>query len=234
MKAIITGATKGIGRATAEVFAAHGFDLAICSRSEEDLKSCAKAIQHAHNVEVIFQQTDMRDTNQVKAFGRYVVDQWSTVDVLVNNAGIFLPGNVHEEDEGILEMMMETNLYSIYHLTRTVLPTMLSKASGHIFNICSVASILAYPNGGSYSVSKYALMGFNTVLREEMKDKGIKVTAVLPGATWTNSWAAAKDEFPRDRLMEANDIAKSIWGCYDLGDSAVVEEILIRPQLGDL
>jgi len=234
MKAIITGATKGIGRATAEIFAANGFDLAICSRSEADLQSCASDIQKAHNVQVIFKKTDMRDTAQVKAFGQYVIDQWGEVDVLINNAGVFIPGNAHEEDEGNLELMIETNLYSAYHLTRTLLPTMIKKASGHIFNICSVASIIALPNGGSYSISKYALMGFNTVLREEMKDKGIKVTAVLPGATWSNSWAAAKGEIPHDRLMEAKDIAKSIWGCYDLGDSAVVEELLIRPQLGDL
>lgn len=234
MKAIITGATKGIGRATAEIFAANGFDLAICSRNQKELQSCADDIQKAHNVSVIFQKTDLRDTKQVKAFGQYVLDQWKTIDVLINNAGVFIPGNAHEEDDGVLEMMIETNLYSAYHLTRTVLPAMLGKGTGHIINICSVASIISLPNGGSYSISKFALMGFNTVLREEMKDKGIKVTAVLPGATWSDSWAAAKGEIPHERLMEAKDVAKSIWGCYDLGDNAVVEELIIRPQLGDL
>jgi len=234
MKAIITGSTKGIGRATAEVFAAHGFDLAICSRNTDDLKAAADALSSKYDVQVIYQKADMRDTTQVKAFGKFVLDQWESIDVLINNAGVFVPGNVSDEEEGNLEMMMETNLYSAYHLTRSILPSMISKDAGHIFNICSVASIVALPNGGSYSISKYALMGFNTVLREELKDKGIKVTAVLPGATWSNSWAAAKGEIPHERLMEAKDIAKSIWSCYDLGPSAVVEELLIRPQLGDL
>jgi len=75
-------------------------------------------------------------------------------------------------------------------------------------------------------------MGFNTVLREEMEDKGVKVTAVLPGATWSNSWDGV--DLPYERLIATEDIAKSVWGCYDLGPSAVVEEIIVRPQLGDL
>jgi len=234
MNVVITGSTKGIGKATAEVFVSNGCNLVICSRSNKDLEASAAAMRNMYNVDVIFKQTDMRDTAQVKAFGQFVLDSWGKVDVLINNAGVFVPGDVSEEDEGNLEMMIETNLYSAYHLTRTLLPAMLKKNAGHIFNICSVASIIALPNGGSYSISKYALMGFNTVLREELKDKGIKVTAVLPGATWSNSWAAAKGEIPHERLMEAEDIAKSIWSCYDLGPSAVVEELLIRPQLGDL
>jgi short-subunit dehydrogenase len=98
--------------------------------------------------------------------------------------------------------------------------------------MCSIASIMAYPNGGSYTISKFALLGFSKCLREEMKTKGIKVTAILPGATWSDSWRGA--DFPEKRLMEAIDIAKAVWSCYNMSDSAVVEELLIRPQLGDL
>jgi len=131
-----------------------------------------------------------------------------------------------------LETMMQTNLYSAYHLTRAILPLMLPFRKGHIFNMCSVASVLAYPNGGAYSISKFALLGFSKVLREEMKDKGIKVTSILPGATWSNSWAGV--DIPESRLMQAEDIAKTVLGAYHLSDSAVVEEIILRPQLGDL
>ncbi len=91
---------------------------------------------------------------------------------------------------------------------------------------------MAYPNGGSYSISKFALLGFSKVLREELKSSGIKVTAVMPGATWSDSWSGA--ELPYERLMEAEDIAESILSIYKLGPSAVVEEIILRPQLGDL
>jgi short-subunit dehydrogenase len=113
-----------------------------------------------------------------------------------------------------------------------MLPTMLERGSGHIFNLCSIASIIAYPNGGSYSISKFAMLGFSKVLREELKTKGIKVTAVLPGATWSDSWAGA--DFPHSRLMDAEDIALAVWSTWQMGPSAVVEEIVVRPQLGDL
>ncbi|MBT8218254.1 MAG: SDR family oxidoreductase [Bacteroidia bacterium] len=233
MKAIITGATKGIGKAVALKFASEGFDIAICSRTETDLDAFAAEVAELYpKIDVLTMKVDMRDKDQVKSFGEVIKDIWKTVDVLINNAGLFIPGEIHTETEGSLENMIETNLYSAYYMTRALIPPMIAAKKGHIFNICSVASILALPNGGSYSISKYALMGFSTVLRDEMKDKGVKVTAVLPGATWSNSWAGV--ELPYERLMEAKDIANSIWGCYDLGPSAVVEEIIIRPQLGDL
>ena len=128
--------------------------------------------------------------------------------------------------------MIETNLYSAYYFTRTMLPQLNSTAKKHIFNICSVASLKAYPQGGSYSISKYALLGFSNNLREELKEKGIRVTAVMPGATWSNSWAGV--ELPESRLMQAADIALSIWNAWSLSASSVVEDIVLRPQLGDL
>jgi NADP-dependent 3-hydroxy acid dehydrogenase YdfG len=154
------------------------------------------------------------------------------VDILVNNAGVFLPGELSLEDEGNLEMMINTNLYSAYHLTRALLPKMKERRSGYIFNMCSIASKIAYPNGGSYSISKFALLGFSKVLREEMKPLGIRVSSILPGATWSNSWAGV--DLPESRLMKANDIAKIVKVAYELSDSAVMEDIVLRPQLGDL
>ena len=150
----------------------------------------------------------------------------------MNNAGVFLPGALGEEAEGGLEQMINTNLYSAYHLTRAILPAMLPQKKGHIFNMCSIASKIAYPNGGSYSISKFALLGFSKVLREELKEEGIKVTAILPGATWSNSWAGV--ELPESRLMQANDIAIAVVAALKMSPSAVVEDIVIRPQLGYL
>ncbi|MBL7876963.1 MAG: SDR family NAD(P)-dependent oxidoreductase, partial [Cyclobacteriaceae bacterium] len=104
--------------------------------------------------------------------------------------------------------------------------------SGHIFNICSIASIKAYPNGGSYAISKFALLGFSKVLREELKEHGIRVTAVLPGATKTASWAGST--LPDSRFIKPEDVAETIFSAYSLSPNAVVEELLIRPQLGDI
>jgi len=140
---------------------------------------------------------------------------------------VFTPGEILHEDAGALEHMINTNLYSAYNLTRALAPRMIDQGAGHIFNICSVASLLALPGGGSYSISKFAMLGFSKVLA-----KGVKVTSVMPGATWSNSWAGV--DLPVSRLMQADDIAKQIWAAYDTSAAAVIEDIVLRPQLGDL
>ncbi len=127
---------------------------------------------------------------------------------------------------------MEVNLYSAYHLTRALLPLMMESRQGHIFNMCSIASHNAYANGGAYSISKFALLGFSKNLREEMKPYGIKVTAVSPGATMTHSWEGAGVD--PNRIMEAKDIAEMVYAASRLSPMAVVEDIVLRPQLGDL
>jgi short-subunit dehydrogenase len=109
---------------------------------------------------------------------------------------------------------------------------MMKRKQGHIFNMCSIASLQAYANGGAYSISKFALLGFSKNLREEMKPHGIKVTAVLPGATMTASWAGSNID--PNRIMEVNDIAEMVYTSSKLSPMAVVEDIILRPQLGDL
>src|SRR5262249_49506501 len=133
---------------------------------------------------------------------------------------------------GTLEKMIAVNLYSAYHVTRALVPGMINRQKGHIFNICSVASFQAYPNGGAYSISKHALAGFSKNLREEMKPYGVKVTTVYPGAAFTDSWAGSGVD--PQRIMEAGDIAEMVFAASRLSPQATVEEILLRPQLGDL
>lgn len=232
MNAVITGATKGIGKAIAHLLAEKGFNLSICSRSESDLRSLATDLEQEHNVKCIYQATDVSKKAEVLAFAKYTQKNFEKVDVLINNAGVFIPGSCYNEEDGALEKMIDTNLYSAYYLSRAFIPGMISYGSGHIFNVCSVASITAYENGGSYSISKYALYGMTKNLREELKNKNIKVTAILPGATWSASWAGV--DLPEERLMQATDIAKLVWAALDVNPSAVVEEIVIRPQEGDL
>jgi short-subunit dehydrogenase len=187
-KAVITGATKGIGRAIAESLAGEGYDLAICSRNEADLE--AMRIDFSERFpqsQLIVKAVDVSQKKEVVEFAQLIVNQWNRVDVLVNNAGIFIPGSIKDEAEDALEMMFNVNVMSAYNLTRALLPVMIERKRGYIFNLCSAASIRAYPNGGSYSISKYALLGFSKNLREELKETGIKVTSILPGATWSDS-----------------------------------------------
>ncbi len=233
MNVIITGGTKGIGRAIADMLYKNGADLAICARNQQDLDHMRDKLTTGNSAQqVLTFKCDVSIKEEVINFASFVLSKWTEVDVIINNAGVFLPGNVSEEADGMLEKMIDTNLYSAYYLTRQLLPTMIAKGSGYIFNMCSVASLKAYPNGGSYSISKFALLGLSKVLREELKEKGIKVTSILPGATWSASWAGI--ELPEDRLMEAHDIAIAVWQALQMSPSAVVEEIVLRPQLGDL
>jgi len=230
--AVITGGTKGIGRAVIEKFAAEKFDIATCSRNASELADLKRHIESTYSVKAYVFTADLSDKSQVKAFTQFVNDLTLPVDVLVNNAGYFVPGLVTEESEGVLEGMINANVYSAYYTTRGLVAAMKSKGSGHIFTMCSIASIKAYPNGGSYAISKFALLGFTKVLREELKDSGIRVTAVLPGATRTASWDGIN--LPDERFIKPEDVAGAVFGAYSLSPQSVVEEILIRPQLGDI
>lgn len=233
MNAIITGATKGIGRALADAMWREGYSLAVCARNKEDLIAMAKEMIPARpGQQFLWRSTDVSDRKDLKAFCDFVRNAWDVADVVVNNAGIFKPGEVLSEEEGLLEHMLKTNLYSAYDLTRAMFPLLQKSANGHVFTMCSIASIKAYPNGGAYTISKYALLGFTKVLREELKPLGIKVTAVIAGATWSDSWKGVN--YPEHRLMQAEDIAEAVMSALRMSPSAVVEEILIRPQLGDL
>lgn len=230
-KIVITGATKGIGKAIAEKFASEGWDLALCSRNEKDLESF-KSVVRSPKSEVLIQKCDVSKREEVKVFAEKILNEFGAVDIIVNNAGVFLPGQVINEEEGTLEKLIETNLYSAYHLSRMLLPEMLEKKSGHIFNLCSVASIQAYPNGGSYSISKFALLGLSKAMREELKEHHIKVTALIAGATYTDSWS--QSNLPESRFMKAEDVAQTVWDVYHLSENTVIEEILLRPMLGDI
>ena len=233
MNCIITGASRGLGRAMAERFAAGGYDLFLSSRDPATLSATAEQLQMRYPAVLIRSRpADMGLKEQVGELGQWLLDSGVSADVLINNAGQFIPGNLHEEAEGVLEQLMAVNFYSAYYLTRLLLPSMMIRRSGHIFNICSVASLQAYPRGGAYSISKYALAGFSANLREEMKPYGIKVTAVYPGAVYTDSWAGSGVD-PR-RIMAATDIAEMVYTASRLSPQATVEEILLRPQLGDL
>lgn len=231
--AVVTGGTKGIGRAIVNKFAEGGFDIITCSRSSDDLAELKKQIELKHSgIQVFIRQSDLSLKAEVNDFVKFIISKKSHIEVLVNNTGVFLPGEISNEPDGHLETMINTNLYSAYYLTRGILPLMQHDKHGHIFNMCSIASIMPYANGGSYSISKYAQLGMTKVLREEMKPNGIKVTAVLPGATLTASWEGV--DLPESRFIKSEDVADSVFAAYRLSKNSVIEEILIRPQEGDI
>lgn len=219
---VVTGGSKGIGRAVANRFVAEGFDVVVCARSVDGINEPG----------LLPVAADLSTRAGVDTLLGYIHSLNRPVDVLVNNTGIFHPGQIQNEAEGTFEELMNTNVSSAYHLTRGLVGGMIARRQGHIFMMCSTASITAYTNGGSYCISKFALLGMSRVLREELKPHGVKVTAILPGATLTDSWSGT--DLPEERFLKADDVANSAWAAYSLSKSAVVEEILIRPQLGDI
>jgi len=231
MYCVVTGGTEGIGKSIIHRFAKQGFNIIACARNQKKLILLKEDIEKKYAVQVSILAVDVSIKEEVLKFGQFV-NNLGIPEVLINNAGVFTPGMIDEEADGALEAMINTNLYSAYHLTRAILPQMKSVKKGYIFNMCSIASLTAYANGGSYSISKFALYGMTKVLREELKKDNIKVTAVLPGATFTSSWAGV--DLPEERFIKSEDVADLIWATYSLSDRTVVEDLLIRPQLGDL
>ncbi|SHO65282.1 SDR family oxidoreductase [Algoriphagus zhangzhouensis] len=229
---LVTGGTKGIGRAIIYRFAKEGFDIATCARNEHDLGNLKADLEAKFpEIKVLALVADLSKKEEVARFSAQVKG-FCKPDVLINNTGVFLPGSIYNEPEGNFELMMHTNLFSAYYLIREFVPDMVKRKSGHIFSMGSIAGTTAYANGGSYAISKWAMLGMTKCLREEMKEHQVKVTSILPGATYTASWEGV--DLPVERFMKSEDVAESVWGAYNLSPQSVVEELIIRPQLGDI
>lgn len=226
--AIITGATQGIGKAIAQKFLAEGYDIGICARNQAALTALQSSWHEQYpERRIVVYAADFASPEAVKAFAQHILQEFTNVHVLVNNAGIFLPGTVIEEPEDQLSYMMEVNVMSAYHLSRAIVPVMQAQGAGHIINICSVAGLHAYAGGSSYSISKYAMLGLSDNLREACKPYGIGVTAICPGPTLSPSWdGSGVDEA---KLMDAEDIATLTWQCTQLSPKACVDRIVVNP-----
>jgi len=229
---VVTGASRGIGAAIVERFAAEGARVFACALHPDKLDAVVKAWKEKYPQSAFdAYAADLSTQAGAEAFAHHVA-RAGAPDILVNNAGTFRPGSILEEEGGSLEQLLSVNLFSAYHITRILAPLMIAKGRGHIFNMCSIASLRAYPAGGSYGIAKYALAGFSENLREELKGKNVKVTAIYPGAVLTESWGAFDNS--NHRIMEASDIAQMIYSAASLSPGAVVENIVLRPQMGDL
>ncbi len=229
--AVVTGASRGIGLAIARELIENGYDLFLHARSLEALQPCLEWKSEFPDNKILTHAGNLGIKSDVQTFANLILGV-GVPTVLVNNAGTFKPGSVLMEEESIFEEMIQVNLASAYHLTRALAPSMKLRRSGDIVNMCSIASIEAYPNGGSYCISKFGLLGMTKVLREELKDFGVRVTAILPGATYTDSWKNAG--FPPERFISPESVARTVVHCVMASSDVVHEEVIIRPQLGDI
>lgn len=232
MLVVITGASQGIGAAIALKFAEKkGITLALLARNQQKLMSVAQDCRKKGAEAFVF-PSDLTQESEVQYAAKHILADLGTPDVVINNAGAFQPGAFFEMQLSDFKNQLDANLTSAFLVTKAFLPEMVTHKSGHLFFMASVASIQAYAGGAAYCAAKHGLLGLARVIRAETKDKGIRVTTLLPGATLTPSWEGTTA--PQERFMSPEDIAQSVWDMYHLSNRTVVEEIILRPQLGDL
>lgn len=231
--ALITASTKGMGRATAIAFAKEGISLALCSRNGNDLDAFKHELLTINpNIKVFTAVTDVSNKQQLLAFAEGAEKTLGTISIIVNNAGMYELQSILDDNEGTLQKQINTNLAPAYELYRYFGNKMKAAREGHIFTICSVASLNPIAEAGTYSVTKYALLGLNKVMRTEMQPHGVKVTAVIPGSTLTDSWKGM--EVDKDKMVLPEDISSAIVNIYKMSAGANVDEIVIKPAYGQI
>lgn len=230
---LITGASQGIGAAIAKTFARElkGARLALVARSARNLAAVVRACTKLGAEAEAF-PCDVTDAAAVRAMARAVTRRFGVVDVLVNNAGVFRPAPFLETDPAQFDALLAVNLRSVLLVSQAFVPAMVRRRRGDVFNIGSIAGLQAYPGGAAYCAAKFGVTGLTKVMRDELKAKGVRVTLVCPGATFTPSWDGSG--VPAARMMPAEDIGRAILDAHRLGRRTVAEEIVLRPQLGDL
>ncbi len=233
MNAIVTGATKGIGRALVMHLAANNYNVALCARNDLDVQIFLKELKEKYP-ELKFYGTaaNLENQDEVELFAAFALKSLGTVEVLINNAGLFMPSGLMQEDDKALERQMKVNVYTPHFLSKFFIKNFRPNSKGHIFNICSIASITPLVGCASYTITKAALLTLTKLLREELLNSGIKVTAVLPGATLTDSWSGTT--LPPERFVLADDVAKAVLSCLSMSAGANVDEIIIRPLKGEI
>ncbi len=228
MNAVITGASKGIGRAIALKLAQEGYNLALCARSLSDLKSLqSDLLQISPNANIYIEALDCADLPALHSFANQAQAELGFIDVLVNNVGQYLSGTILEEADDALALQMQTNVYPAYTLSKFFGKEMQSQKSGYIINICSIASLNVIKEAASYSVTKVALLGLTTILREELQTSGVKVSAILPGATYTSSWEGT--QIAPEKFIQPEDVAQAVWTCLSLSPGATIDQLILNP-----
>ena len=231
MNAIITGATKGMGRAIVMELAANNYNITFCARDEKEVQALLDDLRRNYpDLRFFGMRADMEESSEVSRFAEFAEASFGRVDVLLNNAGLYIPSELMKEDERCLERQMQVNVFAPHFLAKFFAAKMIGQGKGHIINICSIASLEPVIRAGSYSVSKMALLGLSKALREELRPVVLLIIPVLPGSTLTDSWSGTN--LPSDWFILSEDIAKSIMNCLQMSSGANIDEIIIRPLYG--
>jgi len=230
--ALVTGATQGIGLATAQSLAAQGCDLILCARNQRRLAAAESQLSRTP-ISVQTLSCDVRDEKSVASMFATIRKKVSHLDILINSAGIAHPFKpITSLSTKEWNQVLATNLTGTFLVTRTALPLM-SRGSS-IVNVLSMSSKRAFPNLGAYNASKFGALGLTSTLREELRSQGIRVIAALPGSTDTPIWNTLWPEAPRHRMMRAETVAQAIVAALRLPPDTTVEELDLMPTGGAL
>lgn len=230
--AVVTGGSRGIGLAIARAFAAAGYKVIITGRDRHNLQAAARQFGE-NEAQIDIQVCDVTDSASVdKALGE-IARHHKTIDVLVNNAGIAHPlSEVGKLDPEVWKLVIETNLTGMFLVTRGALALM--KSGGTIVNNLSVAAIQSFRGMAAYNASKAGAMGFTNVLREELRQRGIRVLALLPGATDTDIWSQFWPNAPREKMVSPDTVAQAVLLAISAPPNTAIEEIRLGPMAGSL
>ena len=230
--ALITGATRGIGLALARALAAHDCNLILTARDEKALTRVSRELS-SRKIKIITQSADIRDPHDVDALFRAARRQFKRLDILINNAGVAhanLP--VAKLPLPVWKDVLETNLTGTFLVTQAALAIM--KRGGTILNNLSIAATRVFPGLAAYNASKHGALGLTNTLREELRPRGIRVIALLPGATNTDIWITLWPEAPRKKMMSPETVAEATLQALLLPANATVESLEILPTAGTL
>lgn len=230
--ALVTGGSRGLGRAIAEALAAEGCKVVVTGRDEQALAVTSAAITRKGGA-VYARHCDVRSPESVTALATAIRKQFGRVDVLVNNAGIaHATATVDQLRLEAWREVIDTNLTGLFLVTREMLPLM--HAGGTIINNLSISAKLVFPRMAAYTASKHGALGFTNSLREELRPRGIRVVGLLPGATDTEIWQQFWPEAPREKMMSAESIAAAVVAALKMPADATVSQLEIMPTGGSL
>ncbi|MEK6755251.1 MAG: SDR family oxidoreductase [Bacteroidota bacterium] len=229
----VTGASSGIGWALVETFVRHGDKVIATARQENKLLELQRKLRGSRG-KCIVHTCDIRKQSQVRKVADQIVAEHGKVDILINNAGVtyfkdFLSTTPREFDE-----VVETNLSGVFYTTKAVLPTMIVHRDGIVLNVISYAAKATYTLSAAYSASKAGVEALMDVLRAEVRGNGIKVVNVFPGAVLTPIWHAKHREKYADRMMKPAELAQLLYDVTRQPKSMMIEQMIVRPQTGDL
>ncbi|MGF1675144.1 MAG: SDR family oxidoreductase [Rivularia sp. (in: cyanobacteria)] len=234
-RALITGASSGIGKQTALAFASSGIDVALLGRSTEKLAAVENAVIKA-GVQAKIYAVDLANLSKVQEHISQVALDFGKIDILVNNAGMGYTATLSQTSLADWQKVIDLNLTSVFECIKGILPSMREQKRGTIINVASIAGKQAFANWGAYSVSKAGVIALSQALAQEERKNGIRVTAVCPGAVNTELWDSetVNADFDRSNMLTPEIVAQSILHTALLPRQAVVDELILMPSAGVL